>query len=82
MRTSTTLLCGPLWLLVVIAREAARRADAVLWVFHAGQAGKASEGRVLGLERFGASAPYQRIYEELGLTVEKIVETAREIARP
>jgi transketolase len=36
-------------------------------------------GRVMGLERFGASAPYQRIYEELGLTVERIVRTAREI---
>ena len=38
-----------------------------------------SEGRVLGLERFGASAPYQRIYDELGLTVDRIVATAREI---
>ena len=37
------------------------------------------QGRVMGLERFGASAPYQRIYEELGLTVERIVATAREI---
>jgi transketolase len=38
-------------------------------------------GAVLGLERFGASAPYQRIYEELGLTVDKLVETARSLAR-
>jgi transketolase len=37
-------------------------------------------GRVMGLERFGASAPYQRIYEELGLTVERIVASARELA--
>ena len=30
-------------------------------------------GAVLGLERFGASAPYQRIYQELGLTTEHVV---------
>jgi transketolase len=35
-------------------------------------------GAVLGLERFGASAPYQRIYDELGLTVDKLVAAARE----
>ncbi len=35
-----------------------------------------SEGVVLGLERFGASAPYETIYEELGLTVNNLVEAA------
>ena len=55
-----------------VAIEAAHPMSWYRWV--------GSEGRVLGLERFGASAPYQRIYEELGLTVEKIVEAAREIA--
>ncbi len=30
-------------------------------------------GVVLAIERFGASAPYQRIYQELGLTVENVV---------
>jgi transketolase len=34
-------------------------------------------GAVLGLERFGASAPYRRIYQELGLTVEHIVRRAK-----
>jgi transketolase len=34
-------------------------------------------GAVLGLERFGASAPYERVYEELGLTVDKLVGAAR-----
>jgi transketolase len=38
-------------------------------------------GVVLGLERFGASAPYQRIYKELGLTVERVVEAATALAR-
>ncbi len=36
-------------------------------------------GAVLGLERFGASAPYQRIYQELGLTVENVVRKAKEL---
>jgi transketolase len=36
-------------------------------------------GAVLGLERFGASAPYQRLYQELGLTVERVVRRAREL---
>ena len=36
-------------------------------------------GVVLGLERFGASAPYQRIYRELGLTVENVVRRANEL---
>jgi transketolase len=37
------------------------------------------EGVAIGLERFGASAPYEEIYRQLGLTVERIVETAREL---
>jgi transketolase len=36
-------------------------------------------GVVLGIERFGASAPYQRIYQELGLTVENVVAKAKEL---
>ncbi len=31
---------------------------------------------MIGIERFGASAPYQRIYEEFGITVEHIVAAA------
>jgi transketolase len=36
-------------------------------------------GAVLGIERFGASAPYQRIYQEFGLTVENVVQKAKEL---
>jgi transketolase len=36
---------------------------------------------VLGIERFGASAPYQRIYQELGLTVENVLRRAKELLR-
>jgi transketolase len=39
-------------------------------------------GAVLGIERFGASAPYQRIYQELGLTVENVVKRAKELLHP
>jgi transketolase len=35
-----------------------------------------SNGVVLGLTRFGASAPYEKIYEHLGLTVQKVVDAA------
>jgi len=37
------------------------------------------QGVAIGLERFGASAPYEEIYRQLGLTVERIVHTAREL---
>ena len=36
-------------------------------------------GVVLGVERYGASAPYERIYEELGLTVDKLVDAAERL---
>ncbi len=36
-------------------------------------------GRVIGLDRFGASAPYEKIYQELGITAEAVVKAAREL---
>ena len=36
-------------------------------------------GVIVGIERFGASAPYQRIYQELGLTVDRIVTEAKRL---
>lgn len=36
-------------------------------------------GAILGIERFGASAPYQRIYKEFGLTVDDVVARARNL---
>ena len=38
-------------------------------------------GMVMGIERFGASAPYQRIYQEFGLTVDSVVRKAKELLR-
>ena len=40
-----------------------------------------SDGVVIGLTRFGASAPYERIYQELGLTVQHLVDTAASLVR-
>ena len=37
------------------------------------------QGEVLGIARFGASAPYQRIYQELGLTVENVVNKVQKM---
>jgi transketolase len=36
-------------------------------------------GAILGIERFGASAPYQRICKEFGLTVDAVVAEAKRI---
>jgi transketolase len=37
------------------------------------------DGVVLGLERYGASAPYERVYEELGLIAREVVAAARRV---
>ena len=39
------------------------------------------KGITLGVERFGASAPYEIVYREFGLTVENIVEKAYRLLR-
>jgi transketolase len=36
-----------------------------------------SEGEIVSLDRFGASAPYERIYSELGLTPQHVATRAR-----
>jgi transketolase len=36
-----------------------------------------ARGVIIGIDRFGASAPYQRLYEEFGLTTARVVEAAR-----
>jgi transketolase len=41
------------------------------WERYIGDSGKA-----IGLDRFGASAPYKTIYEKLGLTPEAVAEAA------
>ncbi len=36
-------------------------------------------GAVLGIETFGASAPYQKLYQEYGITAERLVETVKRV---
>jgi len=54
-----------------IAIEAAAPDSWYRWV--------SDRGIILGIERFGASAPYQRIYKELGLTADRVVAEARRL---
>jgi transketolase len=54
-----------------VAIEAAHPMSWYRWV--------GDSGVVLGIERFGASAPYERLYTELGLTVDKLVDAAERV---
>ncbi len=38
-----------------------------------------TRGRVLGVDRFGASAPAKTVFEKLGLTVDNTVKLAKEL---
>jgi transketolase len=58
----------------VIAVEAGVPQPWYRWV------GPRADGHVLGLERFGASAPYQRIYKEFGLTIDSVVAEAKRVS--
>mgnify|MGYP005832919765 FL=1 len=37
------------------------------------------QGRIISIERFGASAPYKKIYEEFGLTAANLLKEARNL---
>jgi len=54
-----------------IAIEAAHPMSWYRWV--------GDDGVILGIERFGASAPAARIFTELGLTVDRIVDAAKKL---
>jgi transketolase len=58
----------------VTARVSIEAGVTLGWERYIGQTGIA-----IGVNRFGASAPYQRIYQEYGLTPEKVVEAARKV---
>ena len=36
------------------------------------------QGRFVGMTGYGASAPYQQLYKEFGITVDQIVAEAKE----
>ncbi|MGH7639183.1 MAG: transketolase-like TK C-terminal-containing protein, partial [Gemmatimonadaceae bacterium] len=54
-----------------VAIEAAHPMSWYKWV--------GANGVVIGLERYGASAPYERIYEELGFTVDRVADAAMQL---
>ncbi|MFP3853401.1 MAG: transketolase [Anaerolineales bacterium] len=58
----------------VRARVAIEAARPLGWERYIGD-----QGRILGLDRYGESAPYQDIYEHLGLTTERVIEVANEL---
>jgi transketolase len=57
---------------VITARIAIEAGIPLGWERYVG-----SGGRVIGLDHFGASAPYEVLYQQFGLTVEHLVATAR-----
>ncbi|MEO7456500.1 MAG: transketolase [Gemmatimonadaceae bacterium] len=59
-----------------VPRVAIEAAHPMSWYKWVGE-----NGIVLGIERYGASAPFETIYTELGLTVEKVVDAARSLVR-
>ena len=58
----------------VTARIAIEAASPQSWYRWVGE-----RGIVMGIERFGASAPHKRIFEEFGLTVDNVVRKAKEL---
>ena len=40
-----------------------------------------AQGRMIGVDKFGASAPYKTIYEHYGLTTENIIQQAKTLLR-
>ena len=60
----------------VTARGAVEAGVTLGWERYVGQGGVA-----IGVDRFGASAPYQTIYRELGITPERVAEEAEALVK-
>jgi transketolase len=56
------------------ARVAVEAGTTLAWARYVGL-----DGAIVGLDRFGASAPYQVLYRELGITAEAVAEVARRV---
>jgi transketolase len=46
------------------------------WARYAGERGK-----TIGLDRFGASAPYKILYEQFGITVENVIKQVQDLVQ-
>ncbi|WOK98105.1 hypothetical protein Cni_G06815 [Canna indica] len=58
----------------VTARISIEAGSTLGWAKYVG-----SEGKAIGIDRFGASAPAGRIYKEFGITAENIIATAKSL---
>lgn len=56
------------------ARVAVEAAAKLGWERYVG-----TEGAIIGMERYGASAPYEEIYEHLGITAEAVARAAAQV---
>jgi transketolase len=57
-----------------VPRLAIEAGVTLAWARYAGERGK-----TIGLDRFGASAPYKVLYEQFGFTVENVVKQVRDL---
>jgi len=55
----------------VVAVEAGSKQ---MWYKYVGK-----KGEVIGMDSFGASAPYKTLYEKFGITAQKIADTVKSI---
>jgi transketolase len=55
-----------------VPRVAVEAAHPMSWYRWVGET-----GRIVGIERFGASAPYQRLFQEYGITAENVADAVR-----
>jgi transketolase len=56
------------------ARVAVEAGASLSWYKYTGL-----DGRIVGIDRYGASAPYEVIYKKLGVTAEHVVEEVRAV---
>ena len=60
----------------ITARVAVEAGIADFWYKYVG-----THGKIVGLNRYGESAPYQQVYQELGITVENIMAVVKELLK-
>ena len=65
----------------VIPKKVKNRIAVELGVSQGWEKWVGDKGITIGIDKFGASAPYQKIFEEYGFTVDKIVEKAIDLLR-
>ena len=64
----------------VLPPEVTARVAVEAGVTHGWERWTGDGGRVIGLDRFGASAPSEILYEKRGITAERVAQAARELS--